>query len=427
MERRSRIASATFWICVLATTVTNLAIAPLLHGQTLNVIHNFAGGVDGEYPLAGLTIDQFGTLYGTTAGLVYSSGPSYGSVFRLKLHNGSWLFTPLYDFRGTTDGAYPLARVVIGSNGTLYGTANRGGVNNCTQGCGLVFNLHPTPTIPPSPLTPWIETVLYSFEGGTDGAYPGYGDIVFDQSGAMYNTASQGGLNNCSGHVGCGVVYKITHSGGTYTESALYAFTGGTDGAFPIAETSFDGSGNLYTTAFNGGNGNSGTIIQLAPSGGNWNETTVHQFNASTDGANPYSGVTIDSSGNLYGTTSTGGPGGGGTIYQTSLQGDLWVYSNLENLSGVGQNPGPLANLTADASGNLYGTAYSCSLNSFGCVFKLTRSGSSFTYSDLYEFTGGADGSNPVSNVVLDASGNLYGTTYLGGSHNLGTVWQLVP
>jgi hypothetical protein len=86
-----------------------------------------------------------------------------------------------------------------------------------------------------------------------------------------------------------------------------------------------------------------------------------------------------------------------------------------------------LANLTADASGNLYGTAYSCSLNSFGCVFKLTRSGSSFTYSDLYEFTGGADGSNPVSNVVLDASGNLYGTTYLGGSHNLGTVWQLVP
>jgi hypothetical protein len=273
MERRRRITSATFWICILATTVTNLAIAPRLHGQTLNVIHNFAGGVDGEYPLAGLTIDQSGTLYGTTAGLVYSSGPSYGSVFRLKLHNGSWLFTPLYDFRGTTDGAYPLARVVIGSNGTLYGTANRGGVENCTQGCGLVFNLHPTPTIPPSPLTPWIETVLYSFEGGTDGAYPGYGDIVFDQSGAMYNTASQGGLNNCSGHVGCGVVYKITHSGGTYTESALYAFTGGADGAFPIARASFDGSGNLYTTAFNGGNGNSGTIIQLAPSGGNWNET----------------------------------------------------------------------------------------------------------------------------------------------------------
>ena len=193
-------------------------------------------------------------------------------------------FHPALRLSGTTDGAYPLARVVIGSNGNLYGTANRGGVD-LHQGRGLVFNLHPTPTIPASPLTPWIETVLYSFEGGTDGAYPGYGAIVFDQSGAMYNTASQGGLNNCSGHVGCGVVYKITHSGGTYTESALYAFTGGADGAFPIAGTSFDGSGNLYTTAFNGGNGNSGTIIQLAPSGGNWNETTVHQFNASTDGA----------------------------------------------------------------------------------------------------------------------------------------------
>jgi hypothetical protein len=242
MQSRQKIASVTFWIWLLSTTVTSLGMSPLLHGQTLNVIHNFVGTSDGEYPVAGLTIDPSGTLYGTTAGLIYTSGPSYGSVFRVKLHNGFWIFTPLYDFSGGTGGGYPLARVVIGSNGSLYGTANRGGINNCTQGCGLVFNLRPSPTIPPSPLTPWTETVLYSFNGGTDGAYPGYGPIVFDQSGTMYNTASQGGLNNCPSHVGCGVVYKITHSGGTYTESALYAFTGGADGAFPIAGTSFDAS-----------------------------------------------------------------------------------------------------------------------------------------------------------------------------------------
>ena len=200
---------------LLAAVILTVGVVVPLRAQTLNVIHNFVGSADGEYPVAGLTMDSAGTLYGTTAGLIYTSGPSYGSVFRLKLHNGSWLFTPLFDFRGGADGAYPLARVVIGPNGTLYGTANRGGIENCTQGCGLVFDLHPTPTIPASPLTPWREIVLYSFQGSTDGAYPGYGDMVFDSTGNMYNTSSQGGINACAGHVGCGVVYKLTKSGGT--------------------------------------------------------------------------------------------------------------------------------------------------------------------------------------------------------------------
>ena len=414
---------------LLAATVVALTLgAPLSHGQTLNVLHNFAGGADGLYPVAGLTIDSTGdNLYGTTAGLIYTNGSSYGTVFRLKNHNGSWVFTPLYRFTGGNDGAYPLARVVIGPNGTLYGTANRGGgsTNICFQGCGVVFNVHVGPTFPPTPLTPWIEQVLYAFQGSTDGAYPGYGDLVFDASGNIYNTGSQGGINNCPGHVGCGVVYKMTLSGGHYTESSLYGFTGGADGAFPIAGVGFDHSGDIYTTAYNGGNNNNGTVIELTPSGNNFTESTIHQFSAGSDGANPWTGVIVDSSGNLYGTTSLDGPDGGGTVYEMMSSGQGFTFGVMQSFSGSGPNPGPLADLAMDASGNLYGTTYAGGTHGAGNVFKLTRSGNGFTYSDLYDFTGGTDGSNPASNVVIDASGNLYGTTYQGGSDNYGVVWEL--
>ncbi len=411
----------------LATLLLAALVAPQLQAQTLNVLHSFAGTSDGLYPVAGLTIDSAGSLYGTTAGLIYTSGPSYGSVFRLKPHNGAWLFSPLYDFTGGNDGAYPLARVVLGSNGTLYGTVNRGGVQNCMQGCGLVFNLRPRPAIPPSPLTPWNETVLYSFQGSTDGAYPGYGDIAFDAAGNIYNTGSQGGINNCPGHVGCGVVYKLTRSGSNYTESPLYAFTAGTDGAFPIAAVAIDHSGNLYTTAYQGGTNNGGTVIQLAPSGGGYNETTIHQFIASTDGDNPWTGVLIDSSGNLFGGTSRDGIDGGGSVYEMSPSGGGWNFSVLQSFNGSGANPGPQGVLTADASGNLYGTIYAGGAHNYGAIFELRRSGSSFTYIDLYDFTGGSDGGYPASTVTLDSVGNLYGTAYQGGTHNYGVVWQLVP
>ena len=415
---------------VLALAALAIALAaPLLHSQTLSVLHNFTGSLDGLYPVAGLTIDSTGNnLYGTTAGLLYSSGPSYGTVFRLRNHNGAWVFSPLYGFTGGNDGAYAISRVVIGPNGTLYGAANRGGgTTGCMQGCGLVFNLHVGPTFPRTPLTPWVEDVLYRFQGGGDGAYPGYGDLVFDQSGNIYGTGSQGGLNNCSGHVGCGVVYTLTLSGGSYTESAVYAFTGGSDGAFPLGAVAFDHSGDIFTTTFNGGNNNNGTVIELTPSGSSWTETTIHLFNGSSDGANPWTGVILDNSGNLYGTTSMNGASSGGTVYELMPSGGSFTFSVLESLTGSGSNPGPRADLASDASGNLYGTNWGGGAHGFGSIFKLTPSGGGYTYTDLYDFTGGSDGSNPASNVVLDSSGNLYGTAYQGGSHSDGVVWELTP
>ena len=392
---------------------------------TFTVLHNFSGGGDGAAPYAGLTIDAAGNLYGTTS----AGGNGYGEVFKLSPTHGSWPLTPLYRFTGGSDGATPVARIVFGPNGSLYGTTNAGGGSGtCTSpaGCGTVFNLQPTPTRPPTPLTPWIETVLYRFQGGTDGAYPGYGDLVFDSSGAMYNTASQGGTFSCPNHLGCGAVYKLTPSGRNWTQSVIYNFTGGSDGAFPLDGMVFDQAGNLDLTAWEGGIDNGGTVVQLTPSGSGWTETTIHQFTAASDGSGPYAGVILDSSGNLYGAASSSGPDSGGTVFELTPPGGSWTYSVLQNFTGSGA-AGPLRNLVMDAAGNLYGTTAIAGAYSYGAVFKLTHSGNSWTYTSLHDFTGGSDGANPYCNLVFDSSGNIYGTASAGGADGHGVVFEITP
>jgi uncharacterized repeat protein (TIGR03803 family) len=398
---------------------------------TYTVIHNFTGGRDGAYPAAGLTMDAAGDLYGTTAG---PNGAFYGSVFRMRPHNGSWLFAQLYDFTGGADGADPAARVVIGPNGSLYGTTNTGGCcsNFCTGtpgGCGVVFNLRPGPTAPPTPLTPWKETVLHSFQGGTDGAYPGYGEVVFDQSGNIYDTTYNGGPYQCDagGLRTCGVVYELTPSGGSYTESVIYSFTGGTDNGLPLGAVAFDNSGRLYTTSSCYGLDCFGSLIQLTPSGGGWSESTIYQFSPSS-GAYPWAGVVIDTSGNLYGTTSANGSGNDGIVYELMPSGGSWTYSILEDFPGNGYSyPGPHAAVLRDSAGNLYGTTLYEGAHQAGNIFKLAPSGGGYTYTDLYDFTGASDGGNPSSNVVMDSGGNLYGTASQGGTDGFGVVWKLTP
>jgi uncharacterized repeat protein (TIGR03803 family) len=400
---------------------TNLSLT----AETYTVLHSFTGGGDGGTPLAGVTIDAQGNLYGTTS----AGGVGFGTVYKMKEKNGFWTIAPLYKFAGGDDGATPEARVVIGTNGTLYGTTNAGGGSaTCTApaGCGTVFNLHPTPTIPATVLTPWIENVLYRFLGGADGAYPGYGDIVFDSAGDIYNTASQGGTFACSGHLGCGAVYELTRSGQTYTQSVIYDFTGGSDGAFPLGAVAFDHAGNLDTTAWEGGINNGGSVIQLAPNGSGWTETTIHQFTAASDGSGPYAGVIVDSAGNLYGSASSGGANAGGTIFKMTPSGNSWTYSVLQSLTGAGA-AGSLRNLFMDAAGNLYGTAAVAGAYSFGSVFKLTPSNGGWIYTDIYDFTGGTDGSNPNSNIVLDSAGNIYGTASAGGADGKGVVFEITP
>jgi uncharacterized repeat protein (TIGR03803 family) len=403
------------WILVLfacAAPLTQLAQA-----QTFTVIRNFTGGADGAAPTAGLTIDRAGNLYGTAS--VSPNGD--GVVFRLSRRNSGWILTPLYSFQGGHDGSVPYGGVSIAADGNLYGTTYAGGL-----GYGTVFKLQPSPVVCVTALCPWTETVLYRFAGGDDGANPLYGNLVFDQTGSVYGTTSNGGSSRG------GTVYKVTHSGGGWTESVLYSFAGLTDGLDPVSGVIFDQSGNLYGATVQGGAYFLyGTIYELTSSGTGWMENILYSFSGGTDGGNPYGSPIFGMSGNLYGTAWFGGSNDGGTVYQLTPANGTWDFGLVFSLQGEG-NGGPTGSLTMDALGNLYGTTFSDGVYGSGSVFKLTPTDGGWTYTSLHDFTAGDDGAGPWGGVAFDASGNMYGTTSSGGGAGCGgigcgVVWEITP
>jgi uncharacterized repeat protein (TIGR03803 family) len=414
--RVSALVPATFAItllCILAV----FAILPV-QAQTFSVLHTFTGGEDGASPL-GLTIDGAGNLYGTTGsgGLAGCEQNGCGIVFKLSRAGSGWTLSPLYTFTGGDDGALPLARVILGRNGTLYGTTGIGGANNT----GVVFNLRPPAHVMGRVLNPWTEIVLYQFGAFGDGNVPD-GDLLFDAAGNIYGTTQTGGYE-CEDGAYCGTVYELTPHGSSWSESILYEFTSEAV-AIPLAGVTFDEAGNLYGTTVN----DAGAVYELKPSGSGWTENTLHEFGGQGDGAQPMTGVVFDPSGNFYGTTQAGGSNGGGTVFEFTPSGSGWTESLLYDLPSGGA-PG---NLTRDASGNLYGPACGGGVLDKGSIFKLTPSGGGWTETDLYDFTGGADGWCPVGNVTFDAQGNLYGVTIEGGGSGCfgtgcGVVWKLTP
>ncbi|HTS71810.1 MAG TPA: choice-of-anchor tandem repeat GloVer-containing protein [Terriglobia bacterium] len=251
----------------IAFMLTSAATQPA-QAQTFNVINTFTGGGDGANPFAGVTLDQAGNLYGTTF-----QGGQYGigTVYELRHKGSGWTLNALYTFNGT-DGANPQARVIFGSNGTLYGTTQSGGA----RGNGTVFNLRPFPSVCKSALCPWMENPLYAFQGyQNDGANPGDGDLLFDQAGDIYGTTYTGGAD----HVG--TVYELTPSGSGWQESVLHSFSF-SDGAFPSAGVISDDAGNLYGTTDAGGSGY-GTVFELMQSTG-WTENLLYSFQNGNDG-----------------------------------------------------------------------------------------------------------------------------------------------
>ncbi|MGA2370846.1 MAG: choice-of-anchor tandem repeat GloVer-containing protein [Candidatus Korobacteraceae bacterium] len=406
--------AAFAFLLALALSVTTSQVT---QAQTFSVVHNFTGGQDGATPWVGLTMDEAGNFYGDASA---GGSSDFGVVFKLTQKNASWIFTPLYSFQGGNDGSDPQARVIIGPDGSLYGTTTSGGTG--CNGCGTIFNLRPQPSACSHAICAWNKTVLYSFSRG-DGFVPS-GDIIFDQAGAIYGTTSQGGA------YGWGAVYKLTPSGGSWTESVLYNFTGGNDGANPLGGVIFDQSGRLHGTAYSGGLGG-GVIFQLTPVGSGWSDDTLYTFQSRSDGGGLWGGLITDKLGNLYGATLVFGSGGGGTVYELTPVGRSgWEFTVLNSFTG---STGPLnSNLVMDAAGNLYGTTYNDGAHNLGSVFKLTPSGGGWTYTDLHDFTGGSDGGKPQSNVTFDANGNLYGTASEGGTGSqcnggCGVVWEITP
>lgn len=393
-------------LILLSTTIT---AAP---AQTFSVLHEFTNGQDGGEPQAGLSTDRAGSFYGTastggnTGGACSNQNPhGCGTVFKLSRTGSGWIFTTLYTFSGP-DGANPLTRVIVGPDGSLYGTTANGGSANV----GVVFNLRPPPVPCKTTSCPWKETVLYTFQGSTDGAEPTFGDLVFDGAGNIYGTTPHGGQGDN------GTVYKLTRSNGGWTETVLYRFQGGSrDGAIPYAGLVFDQAGNLWGATGYGGSYNDGTIYQLVPAGGGWTENVVYDFHGGAEGANPYGGLIFDQFGNLYGATF----GSNGTpveVYELSPFAGSWTYNALHSFN---TNQGVLGALAMDADGSLYGTMYS----GVPEVFRLTPSNGGWTLTGSW----GGVGDNPCGNVIFDGSGDLYTTTQGGGSGEVGLVFEITP
>jgi len=394
---------------ILLAFVASLSTA--VHAQTFSVIHSFTGGTGGALPWAGVTI-RGNTLYGTTSGIYGSCGSAYQLT-----HSGSnWLISTL---AGLCD---PVGRVVFGPDGHLYGTTR--GVSNGPW--GEVFKL--TPQVGPCKDVAcyWTVSDLHDFGSGTDGRNPGNGDLIWDQQGNMYGTTQWGGTS------GAGTVYQLTPSGNGYTESVLYSFS--SDGWAPGAGLVFDKKGNLFGATYWGGTKNIGTVFELTyVPGVGWTEHVLYSFQNGSDGRYPGTGLVFDSAGNLYGTTSDGGSGGGGTVFELSPSGDTWTFKLLYSFSGPSYcGCGPGAALTMDGAGNLYGTTYGDGIYGAGNIFKLSNTQNGWVYTSLHDFAG-TDGFAPVSNVSIDTDGTMYGTTTGGGDRNCnggagcGTVWMIKP
>jgi uncharacterized repeat protein (TIGR03803 family) len=262
--------------------------------------------------------------------------------------------------------------------------------------------------LPAPPAQAQSFTVLYAFTGGMDGANPLAG-LIQDAQGNFYGTTQAGGGSNCSD--GCGTVFKLDTTG---KQTVLYTFNGRPDGRNPSASLIRDAAGNFYGTAFSGGASKLGTVFKLDASG---KQTVLHSF-IGRDGANPAAGLIRDTQGNLYGTTQGGGAFHSGTVFK--LKSSTGHVTVLHTFTGGVDGRRPAAGLMRDAAGNLYGTTIFGGASNAGTVFKLDVDGNETV---LHSF-GGTDGESPYAGLIGDAAGNLYGTTLYGGA-SFGTVFKL--
>lgn len=269
-----------------------------------------------------------------------------------------------------------------------------------------------------------VHTVLYNFKGGTDGGEP-YKGVTLDAHGNLYGTAVTGGGGSCEG--GCGVVYQLTNSGGVWTQTVIHTFLG-SDGSGPGSPVAFDRHGSLYGTTPTGGAYGLGVVYRISPNGtGGWNFHVIHNFTGGADGIGGGAGrLLIDSSTNVYGVCTTGGVNGLGTVFELSPIGGKWQFTTLYAFKSQPDAAWPYGGLVADGLGNLYGTTYYGGTSGNGTVYRLSLSNGTWSETGMYSFRGSADGANPISTLVADGAGNFYGTTSAGGaSCGCGTIFKM--
>jgi uncharacterized repeat protein (TIGR03803 family) len=420
---------------IFGKCISSLALAALFPLASADaktketVLYSFQNGNDGGEVNAGVIADSKGNLYGTTefgggTGCYYNTG--CGTIFKITPKGKETVLHSFCDQQvgECPNGAYPQARLIMDKKGNLFGTTISGGDMSCINfdgGCGTIFELARDGTY----------TVLHAFTNAPDGANPAAG-LIMDKTGNLFGTTEYGG-SGCQGisaPSGCGTVFRLAPDG---AETVLYSFCSQPhclDGDYPSAGVIEDKKGNLYGTTLMGGslgNGDAGfgTVFKVSPAG---TETVLYAFAGGTDGIYPEAGLLADGEGNLFGTTAEGGARGCGftcgTVFKLSPDGaETVVYAFL----GGDDGGTPVADLIADAKGNLYSTTIygggtGCQGPGCGTVFKVAPHG---TETVLYSFTGGNDGGGPDSGLIMDGTGNLYSTTISGGAHDYGIVFEL--
>jgi uncharacterized repeat protein (TIGR03803 family) len=366
-------------------------------------------------PDSGLISDVNGNFYGVAHNT--RGNGLWGTVFELSPSlGGGWTETTLYTF-SFYEGAFPVGNLVFDSSGNLYGATSNGGQANDTGcsfrlgGCGTVYELSPQPD------GTWVHTILHSFDH-TDGAYP-RGGLIFDGEGNLYGTTYYGGGPVEEDE---GSVFELSPGENGWTLTTLHVFLDNShrgDGFFPAGNLVFDAVGNLYGTTLN-----NYSVFELSPGMSGWTETLL-PLDASA-GINPTAGLVIDNSGNLYGATTTGGTDGGGSVFELSPGESGWTTTILASFSvPYTSNTAPLS---FDSEGNLYGViGQECDKKSCAAVFELSP-GEVWTLIPLMGFpSDGAAGGSPNGGLLIDGSGNVYGTAQAGGAAGYGTVFEITP
>lgn len=412
---------------VLALCLVALMLGAYSVAQTVTDIYDFTGLADGWDPSAPMIVGPDGSLYGTTLSGGYMNcdggfGDGCGTVYRLSPSGGQWTESTLYQFRGENDGSQNYSTLTLDSAGNLYGVTDGGTPWNA------IFRLTPG-----APGKRWRLKLLYEFKGLRDGGYP-LTPLYLDNSGAVYGASNEGGLNGkgCNQQFGCGAIFQLVppvHPDGPWAIRVLYEFQGANDGGNPSTMI-MDSAGNIFGTTNYGGVFNKncplgcGVIFELFPVNGTWAYKVLYSFNGRPH-QSPGNSLVEDASGNLFGIVGRSAFAAG-DIYDLSPPASgtgSWILTYLHRYG----NNYPATNLILGPNGSLYGDIYGDQDLNWGYIFQLTppaQRGGTWTYTTLVNFN--STGYQNPSGAVVGLQGNIYSTLSGGGYWN-GSIVSLVP
>ncbi len=363
-----------------------------------------------------------GKIYGATE--EGGSSGEYGTIYELTPTKSGWTKKTLHSFTRRRVGGLPVTDMTADKSGNLYGSTTQGGWLQCpdSYGTGCGTVFRLSPAS-----RGWTETVIHDFRS-KDGAIP-MGNMVWDDAGNLYGTTAGGG-KSCGVECGNGTIFKLSPSGSGWKLQTIHFFSG-PDGQSPLSLFR-DARGNLYGSTNGGGKYGYGTVYELSPFGKGWTLITLYSFTGGADGDGPY-GPVLYKDGVIYGTTVDGGASGlWGTVYQLKRTDGVWQESVLYSFQNGEDGGNPCCGVVVDAKGNLYGTTEGGGSSGIGAIFELTNSSGKWTENNVFSFNGRSDGGDPGSRLVRGSHGNLYGTTLGGGDSycgggGCGTIFKFTP